>query len=394
MPDLFDIEAPAKDRGQGPVRRVGWRFIALYAMAFMSTSLVLIAPLLVTLALKVNSLVGMKQAPSRLALVTAAGAMVAMVGNPFFGRMSDRTSSRWGMRRPWMVVGLVGGSLGILIVAWAPNIAVTLIGWCIAQLFFNALLAAQMAVLPDQVPVAQRGLVSGILGVCLPVASVCAAYLVTLFTGHQIAMFLAPCAVGGLFIVAFAVVLKDRRLDQADKPPWSMRETLATFYVNPRKNADFAWAFVGRFLFVLAYAFLITYQTYYLLRKLGSHESDVPHQIFVGVLAQSVVLIAASLLSGRVSDRTGRRKVFVVTASLVYGGPCSCSLSPATSTATSSAWRSAVWASACTSPSTSRSSPTCSPTRTTPARTSGCSTSPAPFRSPSPLPRAGHPGRQ
>ena len=89
--------------------------------------------------------------------------------------------------------------------------------------------------------------------------------------------------------------------------------------MNPRKHRDFAWAFVGRFLFVLAYAFLITYQTYYLLRKLDSHEADVPHQIFLGVLVQSVVLIAASLVSGKVSDRTGRRKVFVVTASLVYG---------------------------------------------------------------------------
>jgi MFS family permease len=98
-----------------------------------------------------------------------------------------------------------------------------------------------------------------------------------------------------------------------------MRELLSTFYVNPRKNPDVAWAFAGRFLFVLAYAFLVTYQTYYLLRHLGSHEDDVPHQIFLGVLVQSVVLIAASLISGRISDWTGRRKVFVVTASLVYG---------------------------------------------------------------------------
>ena len=82
-----------------------------------------------------------------------------MVGNPFFGRLSDRTSSRLGMRRPWMVIGLVGGSLGVLVVALAPNIPVVLLGWCFAQLFFNALLAAQLAVLPDQVPAAQRGLV-------------------------------------------------------------------------------------------------------------------------------------------------------------------------------------------------------------------------------------------
>jgi hypothetical protein len=111
------------------------------------------------LALKVNSLVGIERPPDSLALVAGIGALLAMSGNPFFGRMSDRTSSRLGMRRPWMVIGLVGGSVGILVVALAPSIAVVLVGRCTAQLIFNALLAAMVAVLPDQVPATQRGLV-------------------------------------------------------------------------------------------------------------------------------------------------------------------------------------------------------------------------------------------
>src|SRR5688572_10671480 len=168
--------------------RVGLVFISLYTLAYLGTVLVLLAPLLVTLALKVNSLVGMEQAPSSLALVTGTGVLLAMVGNPFFGRLSDRTSSRLGMRRPWMVIGLVGGSFGVLVVALAPNIPVVLVGWCIAQLLFNALLAAMVAVLPDQVPVAQRGLVAGVLGVCLPIASVSGTFVVQLFTGNQLAM--------------------------------------------------------------------------------------------------------------------------------------------------------------------------------------------------------------
>src|ERR1022692_3069521 len=86
--------------------RVGWGFISLYTLAYMSTSLLFLAPLLVTLALKVDSLVGIKQAPGSLALVAGVGALVALVGNPFFGRMSDRTASKLGMRRPWMVIGL------------------------------------------------------------------------------------------------------------------------------------------------------------------------------------------------------------------------------------------------------------------------------------------------
>ncbi|HEY7858079.1 MAG TPA: MFS transporter [Candidatus Nanopelagicales bacterium] len=301
------------------VHRVGWGFISLYTLAFMSTSMLFIAPLLVTMALKVNSLVGIKAAPSSLSLVAGVGALLSIFANPFFGRMSDRTSSPLGMRRPWMVIGLAVGTFGILVVALAPNIAVVLLGWCIAQVFFNALLAAMVAVLPDQVPTVQRGLVSGVLGVCLPIAAVSGTFVVKLFTGNQLTMFLAPCIIGGLFILPFAATLKDRRLAKADKPTWSLREFASTFYVNPRKNPDFAWAFVSRFMFVLAYAFLITYQAYYLLNQIASTEADVPRQIFLGTVAQSVLLIAASLIGGRVSDRTGRRKIFVLTASIVYG---------------------------------------------------------------------------
>jgi len=303
-------------RGQA---RVGWGFVSLYTLAYMSTCLLFLAPALVTLALKVNSLVGIDQAPRSLAQVTAVGALVSMFGNPFFGRLSDRTSSSWGMRRPWMVIGLVGGSMGILVVALAPGIPEVFVGWCIAQLLFNALLAAMVAVLPDQVPVAQRGQVSGILGVCLPVAAVTGTFLVQLFSGHQLAMFMVPCAIAGFFVLLFALTLQDRRLSRQVVPPWTVREFLLTFYVAPRRNPDFAWAFLSRLLFVLAYAFLVTYQAYYLLEHLHSAESDVAHQIFVGTLVQSVVLVLASILAGRLSDRTGRRKVFVVSASIVYG---------------------------------------------------------------------------
>ncbi len=313
-PDALAARLPEQAAG-----RVGGTFIALYALALASTSLLFIAPLLVTLALKINSLVGIDRAPNSLALVAGVGSLLAMVGNPVFGRLSDRTTSRWGMRRPWMVVGVIGGSIGILIVALAPNVPVVLVGWCTAQLFFNAVLAAQVAVLPDQVPAAQRGLVSGVLGVCLPVASVVGTFLVKLFTGSQLAMFLVPCAVGGFFILLFAATLQDRRLAAADRPPWSLRELAGTFYVNPRRSPDFAWAFASRFMFVLAYAFLVTYQAYYLLDHIGSTETEVPGPIFLGTLVPSAFIVVASVVGGRLSDRTGRRKVFVLTASVGYG---------------------------------------------------------------------------
>ena len=217
-----------------------------------------------------DSLVGIKQAPDSLALVAGTGALVAMVGNPFFGRMSDRTASRLGMRRPWMVIGLVGGSARHPHRRAGPQHP----GRPGRVVYRPAVLqrAARRhgGGAADQVPSVQRGLVSGVLGVCLPIASVCGTFLVKLFTGSLLAMFLAPCAIGGFFILLFAVTLNDRRLAKADKPPWSLREFAGTFYVNPRKSPDFAWAFASRFMFVMAYAFLVTYQAYYLLEKIGT----------------------------------------------------------------------------------------------------------------------------
>jgi MFS family permease len=298
--------------------RVGRWFIARYWLAYWSTSLLFLAPALVTLALKVDDLVGSEAAPRSLAMVTGLGAVVAMVGNPVFGRLSDRTTSRWGMRRPWMVAGLVGGTAGIVIVALAPDIRVVLVGWCTAQLMFNAILAAVVAVLPDQVPGVQRGQISGLLGVCLPAAAVSGTFLVQLFAGNQLAMFLAPCGVSAAFLLLFVVTLKDRRLGTRPAP-WGPRELASTFYVSPRTSPDFAWAFASRFMFVMAYAFLVTYQAYYLITQLDTPEGEVPHQIFVSTLVQSVALVVASLTAGRLSDRTGRRKVFVVTAAVGYG---------------------------------------------------------------------------
>ncbi len=69
---------------------------------------------------------------------------------------------------------------------------------------------------------------------------------------------------------------------------------------------------------MLAYAFLTTYQVYFLLERVGSTTSRVPGQVFTATLIQSVLVIVASLLGGRLSDRSGRRKIFVFAAAAVF----------------------------------------------------------------------------
>jgi hypothetical protein len=68
-----------------PSGRVGWKFIALYAISYTGGSLLFLAPLLVSLALKVNDLVGLDAAPRNLALVTGIGSLLSIAANPPLG---------------------------------------------------------------------------------------------------------------------------------------------------------------------------------------------------------------------------------------------------------------------------------------------------------------------
>lgn len=302
------------------ISRVGRGFITLYVLAYMGVWLALLAPVLVTLPLKINALVGADQAPGALSLVTGIGALLALIGNPLFGRLSDRTTARFGMRRPWMIVGLVGATAGLIIIALATSVWVIVIGWSITQLAFNALLAAVIAIMADQIPDKQRGAVSGVLGICAPIALVVGAYVVQLVAPlGQMAMFLFPMAITSAFVVVFMLVLKDRRLSADDKPAWSFREFASTFYTSPRKAPDFAWAWISRFLFVMGQSFLLTYQAFYLLNKIGISEVELPDSIFIATLVSSVCWVLFSLIGGKLSDTTGRRKIFVLASALVYG---------------------------------------------------------------------------
>lgn len=78
---------------------------------------------------------------SKLALITGIGAIVAMLTNPFAGRLNDRTSSRFGMRRLWLLGGILVGLLGLYMVA-VGDVTIMLVGWCVTQIGFNAVLAS------------------------------------------------------------------------------------------------------------------------------------------------------------------------------------------------------------------------------------------------------------
>jgi len=317
---LADVVVPTPDRT--PVRSAGTATVVAYVVAYFTLYVALLTPVMSTLALRVNALSTEETRATNLALVTGVGAFFAFVANPLAGALSDRTTSRLGMRRPWLLWGALLGSAGILVIAFAPALWVVVIGWAISQAAFNGTQAALQAILPDQVGESQRARVSGWLGIAqnlAPLLGVALAFAFTASAANPVWMFVVPTLLGLAGVLVLVAVLKDRHLTRAEAGAFHLGEFLKGFWVSPRRHPDFAWAFTGRFLLLFGFALYNAYQVYYLLDRFGFDEATALSWQLRLMVVQALVLTLAAAVGGAVSDRTGRRKIFVVVSTLLAG---------------------------------------------------------------------------
>jgi MFS family permease len=119
--------------------------------------------------------------------------------------------------------------------------------------------------------------------------------------------------------VLYAIALPDKPLPRRPRSDGSFRTVLSTFWVNPRKYPDFAWAFASRFMIILAMFMFTTFRLLFLQDQLGLPDHRAVAVMATGVLVYTLVLMAAGQLAGWLSDRLRRRKAFVSLAALVFG---------------------------------------------------------------------------
>ncbi len=324
MENIETTPTPARDRLRGLNVHVQASngVLAMYVIGYFTLYVALMTPIVSTLAVKIDSIVAESDRIGALSLVTGLGALLAFLANPIAGALSDRTASRFGKRRPWLVGGVVAGAAGLVVVATAGDVWQIALGWMIAQAGFNASQAAFQAILPDQVDDRRRGKVSGWLGVAnnvSPLAGIAIATTIAAMGAGPAWMVALPAVLAVVGVGLLAFVLKDVRLDRADATPFALGAFVKSFWVSPRKFPDFGWAFLGRFLIMCGFASYTTYQLYFLQDRFGF---DVPTALgwqLVLMLLQAAALTVAALVGGWLSDRLGRRKIFVIVATVLTG---------------------------------------------------------------------------
>jgi MFS family permease len=259
-----------------------------------------------------------------LSIVSSVAVLLALIGNPLAGALSDRTTSRFGRRRPWILGGAIASVLALALMMSAHAIIMLSVGYAIFQLFSNCVLAALAAIIPDQIPETQRGTVSGLVGLATSVGSIFGAVVIGLIIK-------APGPSYGLLIILllailipFAVSLRENALPRAAVPSFRVGAFLRNFWVDPRKHPDFGWAWLTRFVPVFGYSLGTGYLFYY-LQDAVHYERLFPGQtteqgVSTLTIISTLSAIVFTVLGGILSDRLRRRKPFIVIAYCLVAG--------------------------------------------------------------------------
>ncbi|TNH26767.1 MFS transporter [Micromonospora orduensis] len=299
-----------------PVRR-GW--IGLIFAANLGVWMAFFTPIQVLLPQQIEQIApGDKE--NMLAVVTGLGALAAVLANPLAGALSDRTCLRiggreFGRRHVWTAGGALIGAAALVLLAQQRTILGVALGWVAAQVCFNAMLASLTAAIPDRVPVTQRGGVSGWVGIPQALGLVLGAVLVTAVVTGNAAGYLAIAVAILLLSLPFALFTADEPLPRTHRPALRARALLASMWISPRRHPDFAWAWITRFLVQLGNALGTLYLLYFLTD--GVRHPDPEGGLLVLILLYTLGMMLTAVVAGRLSDRSGRRKIYVITSGLV-----------------------------------------------------------------------------
>ncbi|MGI8667954.1 MAG: MFS transporter [Jatrophihabitans sp.] len=240
-------------------------------------------------------------------LINGLVGLAALITLPLFGALCDRTRSRFGRRRVWILSGTVVFAAGLAATGVQGSWTGVALAWLAASLGLNMATAGLTATVADEVPDHQRGMVSSAIygpqaiGVVVGLVA-----LGSVKTAEPRYLALA----GAVLVLVWPFGHRYREVPAQQRvTPVTARSILAGLWVD---HPDFGWAFGGRLLVNLGNAFGTTYLLFFLRDYLRVPDPDA--SLVVLTVIYLIFTLLATYGSGLLSDRLGRRRIFVAVA--------------------------------------------------------------------------------
>jgi MFS family permease len=243
-----------------------------------------------------------------LGLLTFAGLIVAMIIQPLSGAASDHVVSRWGKRRPFILIGVFGDIGFLIFLSWAGGILWLAVGYLGLQFSSNVAQGPAQGIIPDQVPSEHLGTASGTKNMMDIVGLIMASAIMGRIYLEGTSQPFGPIAVVACFIVFWAgVTIIGIHEKNILAPALDAESKSHLLHIDFKHHTQFWWLILSRFIFLLGIYDIQAFLQYYLRDVLAVSN---PIQLTGDLMAVVAVMLAIfSLAGGKLGDRYGHKKV-------------------------------------------------------------------------------------
>jgi MFS family permease len=267
-----------------------------------------------------------------LGMLTFAGLILAAVFQPVAGAISDDWRSRWGRRRPLMVVSALLDLVFLAIIGWAGGLLWLFIGYIGLQFSSNLGQGPAQGLMPDRVAPEKLGAASGIKTfmdmAALIIASLAAGRLLDPEGKDPTLIILALM---GVMVVSTAITVLGT--PECTNSPGETRKGESWWrylrrqlHVDFRENTTYWWLIGQRLVFMLGIFAVQAFAQYYLQDVL---KVENPVKTTGDLLAAlTVALIILAVAGGWLADRFGAKRILAVAGVLTAVGMILLRLAP------------------------------------------------------------------
>ncbi len=306
------MDASVKQREFRPVDYAKITIFGLAMTALWSSLHSIILPL------RIADFVPAGRQATYLGLLTVTGLILAIVTQPIAGAMSDRSGSRWGRRRPYILIGAILTLSFLPGISLAGSLAVLFAIYYLLQISANTALGPYLALFPDLVPVEKRGLASGVKGLLEIAGAGVAIWLIGQLMGNYSIgesswwLWLSLGILGAIFLgTMLATIFLVREPPGAGGPKLPLVSILRkTFRIDLQANPDFIRFVLCRLFFVIPLTAFQAFGLYFFRDYLGVANPAATMGNFT--LVSSLCMLGMVYPAGHLSDRFGRRSIGLV----------------------------------------------------------------------------------
>ena len=247
-----------------------------------------------------------------LGLLTFVGLIIAMVVQPLSGALSDGWKSRYGRRRPLIVLGTLFDFVFLSVLAWAGGLVWLFIGYIGLQLSSNIAHGPLQGLLPDRVPQTQLGVASSLKTfmdmLALVIASLLAGRLLDSVTRDPTVIMLVVIGLLAIGAVITVLGVREEPAQEDERTDW--QALFSQFKINFRENTSYWWLIVERALFLLGIFGVQAFAQYYLQDVL--RVPDPPKQTGDLLAVLTISLVVLVLIGGWLTDKYGAKKILMI----------------------------------------------------------------------------------